>query len=483
MSDNIKKDFGNKRARKPDISSLVYGKVPPQAPEAEEALLGAVLLERDALIEAMQIIPSEDAFYVDAHQKIYGAIMGMHRDGKPIDLTTVTIRLRDKGELEIIGGAHYLTKLVMNVVSGAHVIEHARIVVQKFMLREVIRISGQMISEAYDDADPFDLQAEFITQFNLAFETKSRSAWISAKQAADMFLKERSKIMDNKGVVAISTTFTKLDGLNGGFKPGQLVILAARPSVGKSALAATFALQTAEKVGAVGIINLEMTTEETFGRLVSQDSGIDYGALERDHRLEQDIVTMAVSNIANKRIFFTQNTRMNIHDITSAAEYLKRKYDVKMLLIDYLQLLEGEEKYNKNREQEVAKMSRGLKTLAMGLRIPVIALSQLNRESDKRGDKKPTMGDLRESGAIEQDADVIMLLHRDFRVGITRDKSGASTEFEADLLVPKWRNGSPVELKLRFEPHIMKFSQAPDQPFTPTSKAIPSTNKQDDPPF
>jgi replicative DNA helicase len=333
-------------------------------------------------------------------------------------------------------------------------------VVEKYMLRQLIRISTEAIKRAYEQDDPFSIYNDFLHHFNHINEAKNNTAWITSQQAATRFLNERQQMIDNNGRVGISTTFPKLDNCNAGFRPGNLVLLAARPSVGKSAVAAGIAIETARNSLPVGILNLEMTIEETFGRMVSLDSGIHHSAIERDTRLDEQTLLQHVTGIAQLPIYFSPNIRMNIRDITSAAEYLKRKRDIQLLVIDYLQLIEEDANNKTIREQEVRKISRGLKTLAMSLRIPIIALSQLNRKSDERSDKRPSMSDLRESGALEQDADVIMLLHRDWRSGIVTTPDGRSTEYDADLLVPKWRNGSPCNIKLHFHPQTMKFSQA-----------------------
>lgn len=435
-------------------------KIPPQAPEVEEAILGAILLEHDALLEAMQVIPSEEVFYSPANQKIYACITSMYHKGKAIDLLTVMEELRTGNQLSDVGGPYYLSKITGDVVSSAHTATHARIVVEKYLLRRLISMCGETIKRAFEQDDPFDIFDDFMHAFNNINDAKNNTTWINSQQAATLFLKERQDMLDNNGQVGISTTFSALDDRNAGFRPGNLVLLAARPSVGKSAVATGIAVETARKGLPVGILNLEMSIEETFGRMVALDSGIHHSTIERDTQLDQHTLLSHVTDVAQLPIYFSTNIRMNIRSIISAAEYLKRKCDIQLLIIDYLQLVEGDDNNRGNREQEVSKISRGLKILARALRIPIIALSQLNRKSDERGDKRPSMSDLRESGALEQDADIIMLLHRDWRSGIFYDKDGRSTEHDADLLVPKWRNGTPCDVKLHFQPQIMKFSQA-----------------------
>lgn len=444
---------------------LLHG-VQPNEPDLEQAILGVLLLEKDRMVEVIQLLPCEDAFYKEEHKLIYKCMLDMHRNGNAIDMLTVMSELRNRNQIDTVGGNYYITEITMSVVSGAHLHEHCSKVSKAFLQRETIRLCGNMIKRSFEREDPHDIHDDFVHQFAKAFETKSRSAWIRADQAGRQFIEAREEIIANDGQTGISTTFEKLDKANGGFRPGQLIILAARPSVGKSALAASIALQTATNDGSVGIINLEMSIPETFGRLIAQESGIGYNLIERDIKLDNLLLGRYVDRLSKLPIYFSQSTKVNIHDITNAATYLHQKHGLKLLIVDYLQLVEEDAKSQGNRERAISKISRGLKTLAMALKIPVIALSQLNRESDKRQDKKPVISDLRESGAIEQDADVIMMLHRDWRVDILQDAQGNSTEFQADLLIPKWRNGSTLRMKLKFDPPTMRFSVPEDNPFT-----------------
>lgn len=462
MAVNIKKEQGNNRNRKPDITALVYGKVPPQAPELEEAVLGALMLEKDRLAEVLGIIPEPDCFYVDAHQKIYAAIKRLNDKGMPVDLLTVTEELRKTKEIELVGGEYYLTKLTMNVVSSANVEAHSGIVMEKFLKRELIRVSGRTISEAYEDiSDPFDLQVKFLEEVNRVFKTGSGRGWVSAETVARDYLQEREDRLTGKTGTVISTTFPYVDHINIGFRPTQFILIGARPSVGKSAFVLPIVINTAEKHGAVGIINLEMENTQTFGRMISQRSGVGFTDLEKNYNIGEDVLINHVGKLSKLPVYFNSVPSMNIHQIVAAATWLKEEKDVQLLVIDFLQLIE-EGSNNRNREQNISATSRALKVLARTLKIPVIAIVSLNRQSESRQDKKPQLGDLRESGSLESDGDIVMLLHRDWQAGIEQDAEGKSTETEADLIIAKWRNGKTGSVKLHFDGPTMKFSEPPE---------------------
>lgn len=455
----IKRNFN----KTPDLNALTYGRVPPQATEAEEAVLGVLLLEKGRITEVQSIIPKDECFYADAHQKIYAAILRLAEKGVQVDMLTVTDELNKSKELEAVGGAYKLAQMTMNVVSSAHVETHARIVMEKYMLREAIRISGQIISDAYNDVDPFDLQEKFVVEMNSVYEAKSGSGWSHISQVAKDFLQEREDRNSGKAGTVISTTFPYVDSINIGFKPTNFIIIAARPAMGKSAIVLPMITETARVHGAVGIINLEMGNTQSFGRIVSHKSGVGYTDLEQGYNISDTKLIEYVGELSKLPVYFSTVHHMNINNIVAAGSWLKKKFDCKLIAIDYLQLIESASKSG-NREQEVSKISRGLKMMAMSLNIPVIALGQLNRDCEKRPDKKPMLADLRESGSLEQDADIVMLLHRDWQAGIEQDAQGQSTENEADLIFAKWRNGRTGTVKLNFHGATMKFSENRTEP-------------------
>ena len=266
-----------------------------------------------------------------------------------------------------------------------------------------------------------------------------------------------------KGILGVSTSLTSLDRLNGKFRDTNLIVIGARPSVGKSAFMGRIATHAAFEGKTVGIISLEMEDKDILARSVSAESEVDFWRIDRN-KFEQEeeqrnSVYKTIGKLSTLPIYFSDTAQVGMTDIRAKAERLKQRHGVDLLIIDYLQLVEPENASNRNREQEVSKISRGLKLLAMNMKIPVIILAQLNRQSAETGDKKPQLHHLRESGSIEQDADVVMFLHRDWVSGIKVDESGDSTEYQADLLVRKWRNGGPCDIKLGFHGPTMKFTE------------------------
>lgn len=463
MTLNIKKEFGSSRDRNQDMSTLVYGKIPPQAPELEEAVLGAIMLEKDKIYEVMAILNSPDCFYTPANQKIYAAIKSLHDNKMPIDLLTVTEELRKADHLEIIGGPYYLTNLTMNVSSSAHAEHHACIIREKFIARELIRICGIVIGKAYEDStDIFDL-ADFATEQVLnAKMVKNTSDWKTVGEVLQELITHMDDVKTKPP--GITTGFRKLDNEKMWFMPGDFIVLGARPSVGKSALMLLMVIAAARQGKKVGVISLEMMNKALFARMAGMESGVSYKQIYFNYVNEEKVTHLlkAMGDLGGLKIYFSDTAKVNANDIAAKAYTLKRKYGLDILFIDYLQLIEGER--GKGRYEIVTDISRGLKTLALSMGIPIIALAQLNRESEANG-RKPKMSDLRDSGGIEQDADGVMLLHRDWRAGKEKNEDGSSTEHEADLIIEKWRNGEPVTLKLHFDGPTMTFSDGQQSAF------------------
>jgi replicative DNA helicase len=319
----------------------------------------------------------------------------------------------------------------------------------------------RLTSSRYTGHDVLQAAEDIQAQINQALQLRTTTDWHDASHAALALTRHMDEVKD-KTLIGISTTFPQIDQVNGGFRPGQLIVIGARPSVGKSALMGAIATEAARAGHSTGIISLEMPAHDVFGRMVSYDTGVPFADIDRsriEEAAQRNYIYNSISRLAALPLWFSDTAQVSIHDIRAKAETLKRRHGLGMLIVDYLQLVEDSSNSRQNREQAISQISRGLKMLAMNLGIPVIALSQLNRESENRTNKRPSMADLRESGAIEQDADIIMLLHRDWRCGVTTDAHGHSTEHQADLIIPKWRNGSPLDLKLHFNPHTMRFSE------------------------
>ncbi|HTN45910.1 MAG TPA: replicative DNA helicase [Flavipsychrobacter sp.] len=469
MAVNIKKDFGNTR-RKPDINSLVYGKIPPQANELEEAVLGAVMLEKDKLAEVLEIIQSPDCFYVDAHQKIYASIRRLFDKGMPVDLLTVTDELRKSDELEIVGGAYFLTRLTMSVLSSAHVEAHARIVMEKFIQRELIRISGGIISDAYEDStDVFDLLDKAESNLYEITDKHLRKNFKSLKEVLVTTVRDIEEAKNKQeDVTGVPTGFRDLDKLTSGWQKNALIIVAARPAVGKTAFCLNLAMNASmnsKKPYPVAFFSLEMGAGELVKRMLAATTEVSMDAITKGRMQEHEFVQMTqrMNKLASAQIFLDDQAALNIFELRAKARRLKQKHDIQLIVIDYLQLMQADLNKGGNREQEISKISRDLKSLAKELEIPIIALSQLNRSVESRKESKvPQLSDLRESGAIEQDADMVMFLYRPEYYGINNNEMGEPIEGETHVHIAKNRSGTTDTVKVRFIKEYQKFVDLED---------------------
>lgn len=455
--------------------------IPPQANDLEEAVLGAIMLENEKLQETMGIIPRPECFYVDAHRKIYAAIIGIERRGLPVDLLTVTEELRKSNELELVGGAYFLTKLTMNVVSSAHVEAHARIVMESYFCRELINVSSKIIHLAYKgDIDVFELM-DFAEQglSDISGNNISQDYKDSTQLAIEAHKQLIEASQRTGEVIGIDTGFQYLNAYTKGWQPGKLVILAARPGVGKTALALNLALNAvlSDKNNGVGIFSLEMPSIELSQRILAILSGLDLdiiigGKLTQNEQLKFDTANDLYSKL---NIKVDDSASLNILQLRSKARKMVRKEGVKMIIIDYLQLMKGLGSKGKSREQEIAEISTECKKMSKDLGVPVIALSQMNRNIEKDGQKrKPQLSDLRESGAIEQDADIVIFLYgpnseeKDADTGEYPDK----TKLERNFFIAKNRAGSIVTDRLQYNLFTQKISNY-DESFSYGSAAIP----------
>jgi len=454
---------------------MVYGKVPPQARDLEEAVLGAIMLEKSAFDTVVEILKPE-CFYVDAHQRIYRAMQSLAQKSMPIDMLTVVEELRLKEELELIGGPYYVTKLTNAVVSSANIETHARIILQKFIQRDLIRISGEIISDAYEDAtDVFDLLDEAESKL---FDITNNHLRKNFDSIDTVLVKTIQRIEDMRNrqedITGVPSGFSSLDRVTYGWQPTDLVILAARPSVGKTAFALNLARNaalSAVKPTPIAFFSLEMSSSQLVQRILSAESEIWLEKIARgkmeEHEMQQ-LYRNGVKRLQDAKIFIDDTPALNIFELRAKCRRLKNKHNVGLVIIDYLQLMSGTgDKRNANREQEISTISRNLKGLAKELGIPIIALSQLSREVEKRkeGDKMPQLSDLRESGAIEQDADMVMFLYRPEYYNITANELGESNKGETHVRIAKHRNGSLETIKLRALLHIQKFVEMESDDF------------------
>ncbi len=468
----VNQNKDRRKGRKPaiDLSTMVYGKLPPQARELEEAVLGAIMLEKgafDAIIETLK----PECFYVDAHQIIFKAFQGLSNKNMPIDMLTVVEELKTKGELEDVGGAYYITKLTNAVVSTANIEAHARIILQKFIQRELIRISGEIISDAYEDStDVFDLldvsENKMFSITNNYLRKNYEDIGNALAKAIYRIDEMRNKKEDISGV---PSGFSALDRVTFGWQPTDLIILAARPSMGKTAFALNLARNAALspiKKTPVGVFSLEMSASQLVQRILSAESEIALEKIARGKLEDYEYLQLqskGVVRLEKSEIFIDDTPALNIFEFRAKARRLVNKHKVGLIIIDYLQLMSGSGDRNSNREQEISNISRSLKALAKELGIPIIALSQLSRAVETRKESKiPQLSDLRESGAIEQDADMVMFLYRSEYYENYTNEHGESTRGETIVRIAKHRNGSLDSIKLRALLHIQKFEDMND---------------------
>lgn len=466
---NLNKDRKQRRKSSLDLGTMVYGKVPPQAKELEEAVLGAIMLERNAFDTIVELLKPE-CFYVESHQRIFNAMKSLALKSQPIDILTVVEELRSKEELEMVGGPYFVTKLTNAVVSAANIEAHARIILQKFIQRELIRISGEIIGDAYEDStDVFDLLDDAETKL---FEITNNHLRKNFDTIDSVLVRTIQRIEDlrhnTEDVTGVPSGFSSLDRVTNGWQNTDLIILAARPAVGKTALALNLARNAAmhgTKPTPVALFSLEMSAGQLVQRILSSESEIWLDKISRgkleEHEMKQ-LYARGIQKLAQAPIFIDDTAALNIFELRAKCRRLKNKHNIGLIIIDYLQLMSGTgENRNSNREQEISNISRNLKALSKELNVPIIALSQLSREVEKRsprdGAKMPQLSDLRESGAIEQDADLVMFMYRPEYYDITSNEMGENTRGETILRIAKHRNGSLETIKLRALLKIQKF--------------------------
>jgi replicative DNA helicase len=441
------------------------GKIPPQAIELEEAVLGAIMLEKDAMISVIDIL-KVDAFYKDTHRTIFEAAISLSMNHQPIDLLTVTEELKKVGKLDMVGGPYFLTQLTSKVASAAHVEYHARIVAQKYIQRELIRVSSDIQEMAFDTTQDVDELLDFAENelFEVAFSNIKKET-----QRIDVVIDRAIKRMEElsakeAGLSGVPSGFTKLDRITSGWQPSDLVIIAARPSMGKTAFMLSMCRNMAvEHEKPVAIFSLEMSSLQLVNRLIVSETELASEKIRngRLQKFEWEQLEIRMKSLMKAPIFIDDTPAISVIELRAKARRLKLEHKIELLVVDYLQLMSGPPDTQGNREQEVSSISRSLKAIAKELDIPIIALSQLNRSVELRsGDKRPQLSDLRESGAIEQDADIVIFIHRPEKYGLTEDSAGHSTIGMAEIILAKHRNGAVGDIQLRFKAEQAKFSDA-----------------------
>ncbi len=451
------------RIDKSRIINLEKGKLPPQALDLEEAVLGAMMIDKKGIDEVIDILHPE-AFYDKRHQEIYAAIYALFQNSEPIDLKTVAHQLRSNGKIDLAGGDFYLVNLTQKVASSAHIEFHSRIILQKYIQRRLISISSEIIENAYDETtDVFDLLDDAegklfeVTQGNLKKGAEVAESLV--KQAINKI----QEISNKEGMSGLATGFTKLDALTSGWQPSDLIIIAARPGMGKTAFVISMAKNMAIDFNeAVALFSLEMSSVQLITRMISSETGLTSEKLRKGnlepHEWEQ--LNVKVKKLSDAPIFIDDTPALSIFDLRAKARRLVSQHNVRILIIDYLQLMTAGGSGG-NREQEISTISRNLKALAKELNIPVIALSQLSRAVETRGgSKRPLLSDLRESGAIEQDADIVSFIFRPEYYGMTEwdDDDHTPCEGQGEFIVAKHRNGGLDNIRLKFTGHLAKFS-------------------------
>jgi replicative DNA helicase len=447
------------------LSNLEHGKLPPQAIDLEEAVLGAMMLEKEAVNTAIDILQPR-SFYKDSHQKIFAIIQQLFQNSEPIDILTITNALKQNGELDIVGGPYYITQLTNRVASAANVEFHARIIAQKYIQRELIRISHEIITDAFDDTtDVFSLLDKAESGLFGVTEGNIRKNYDSMSTLVRDAIKQIEQAKNHEGnVIGVASGFTDLDRMTNGWQPSDLVILAARPAMGKTAFSLTLARNAAVSFNKpVAVFSLEMSSLQLVTRLISAESELPSGKLRsgqlRDHEIEQ--IHAKIGGLTEAPIFIDDTPAISVFELRAKARRLKSQHDIQLLIVDYLQLMTagGDGAKTGNREQEISTISRSLKSIAKELNIPVIALSQLSRAVESRGgDRRPQLSDLRESGSIEQDADMVLFINRPEYYGLTEDEEGNSTAGVANIIIAKHRNGAVGDVQLKFTSELAKFS-------------------------
>ena len=476
-----------------DISESL-GKLPPQARDLEEAVLGALMLEKNALNAVVEFLKPEH-FYADAHREIYQAIIDLFKASEPVDMRTVVNQLRKNAKLELVGGAYVIAELTAKVSSAANIEYHARVIIEMAIKRDLIQIASQIHHDAYEDTtDVFELLDKTEQSVFEISDSNLRKNYDNMRNLMARAIQELQVLKDHKdGLTGVPSGFTALDRITSGWQKSDLVIIAARPGMGKTAFVVS-ALRNAAvdfKIP-VAIFSLEMASVQLVNRMISAEAELEGEKIKKGNLADHEWAQLVhkTSRLSSAPIFIDDTPALSILELRAKCRRLKAEHNVQLIVIDYLQLMRGEQ--GGNREQEIASISRALKGIAKELNVTVLALSQLSRGVETRGgDKRPQLSDLRESGSIEQDADIVMFLYRPEYYKITVDEDGMPTQGMGEVIVAKHRNGSTGTAKLKFVGKFTKFADfdAPashDNPFSgmiTRESRLNSFNQDDSPPM
>jgi replicative DNA helicase len=435
-------------------------KMPPQHIEAEQSVLGGILIENQAIHKVMEILTPDD-FYREAHQKIFTSLLDLSERDEPGDLITLTNDLRKKDGLDSVGGASYIASLIDSVPTAANIEYYARIIKEKSVLRKLIETATNIVTQGYEDREDVEGLLDEAEQaiFQIA-ENRVRPSFYPIREIVKSSFKTLEKLYEKKELVTgVPSGFRDLDKYTAGFQPSDLIIVAGRPSMGKTAICLNFAQHAAASAKVpVAIFSLEMSKEQLVLRMLCSEAMVEGTRLRTGFLSESDWpkLTMAAGNLSDSPIFIDDTPALTILELRAKARRLKGEHGLGMLVVDYLQLMRGRS-FIENRQQEISEISRSLKALAKELNLPVIAVSQLSRRSESREDKRPQMSDLRESGAIEQDADLILFIYRDEVYNRTEGNHG-----QAEVIIGKQRNGPTGKVDLTFLDKFTAFKDHSD---------------------
>ncbi|MCB0396775.1 MAG: replicative DNA helicase [Flavobacteriales bacterium] len=442
--------------------AMEHGKLPPQAVDLEEALLGALMLEKDALTAVIDIIQPA-CFYKEAHKHIFEAIQQLFSKAEAIDILTVTNELKKNGNLDVVGGPYYISQLTNRVASSANVEFHARIILQKFIQRELITLGSDMIRDAYEETnDAFDLLDKAGENLFNITEQNVRKNYDRMSTLLSEAIKEIEAARNHTdGLTGVPTGFTQLDSVTSGWQRSDLDIIAARPGMGKTAFVLSIARNAAVQFNRpVAIFSLEMSSLQLVNRLIAAEAELTVEKLKKGNLedFEWQQLNAKITRLAEAPLFIDDTPALSIFELRAKCRRLKQQNKIELIIIDYLQLMTAGGDNRGNREQEISTISRSLKSIAKELDVPVIALSQLSRAVENRGgSKRPQLSDLRESGAIEQDADMVMFIYRPEYYGLDVDENNNPTQGMAEIIIAKHRNGALKDVPLRFIDKLAKF--------------------------
>jgi len=438
-------------------TDLTINKLPPQNLEAEQSVLGAIMIENDAFPKIIELITRDD-FYRESHRKIFDAMIELFEKNEPIDLVTIAEELRKRHDIDAVGGEEYLSSLASQVPTAANIKYHSKIIREKALLRSLIKSASEIAGKVYEDnldADELVDNAERII-FDIS-DKRIKSSFVTLKDLIKGSFETIEHLYDKKSAITgVASGFTELDELTSGFQRGDLIVIGGRPSMGKTA----FSLDIARHVGVelkepVAIFSLEMSKEQLALRMLCSEARVDSNGVRKGFIRKEDWskLTNAAGRLTEAPIFIDDSSNTSVLEMRAKARRLKLEHKgLSLVVVDYLQLMKGKGGFDKNREQEISEISRSLKGLSKELGVPVIALSQLNRGVEQRHDKRPNLADLRESGAIEQDADVIIFLYRDEFYNKDSHEKG-----RAEVNIAKQRNGPTRTINLAFFPHYTRF--------------------------